>query len=196
MTRQVFDYDPPERFVAGTVGQPGQRTFFLQARAGLRLTSVVLEKAQVDVLAQRVDALLDEVLRRTGGAASVPAVAPAGTLDTAALDTPIEEEFRVRTMSLAWDGEDERVVIEAFSRDVDDDELEGDDGEDAANGGEAEETGVDAVLRVRLTGAMARAFAKRALAVVAAGRPPCPFCDGPLDPEGHVCPRANGYRRR
>lgn len=195
MTRQVFDYDPPERFVAGTVGQPGQRTFFLQARSGTRITSVALEKAQVDVLAQRVDALLDEVLRRTGGAVSVPAVAPGGSLDTAPLDLPIEEEFRVRTMSLAWDGEDERVVIEAFSRDVDDDELE--DDEDAEPGdGEAAEPGVDAVLRVRITGATARAFAKRALAVVAAGRPPCPFCEGPLDPEGHVCPRANGYRRR
>lgn len=195
MTRQVFDYDPPERFVAGTVGQPGQRTFFLQARSGTRITSVALEKAQVDVLAQRVDALLDEVLRRTGGAVSVPAVAPGGSLDTAPLDLPIEEEFRVRTMSLAWDGEDERVVIEAFSRDVDDDELE--DDEDAEPGdAQAAEPGVDAVLRVRITGATARAFAKRALAVVAAGRPPCPFCEGPLDPEGHVCPRANGYRRR
>ena len=41
----------------------------------------------------------------------------------------------------------------------------------------------------------ARAFAKRALDVVNAGRPPCPLCSLPLDPEGHVCPRQNGYRR-
>lgn len=197
MSRQVFDYDPPERFVAGTVGQPGARTFFLQARAGTRLTSVALEKTQVSVLAERVDELLDEVLRRTGGVAPVPALLPQGADDTAALDTPIEEEFRVGTMSLSWDGEASRVVIEAFSTDAtpeldeDDDEAEEssgllDDDEDAASG---------MVLRVRLTGAQARAFAKRALAVVAAGRPPCPFCAGPLDPEGHICPRANGYRR-
>jgi uncharacterized repeat protein (TIGR03847 family) len=196
MSRQVFDYDPPERFVAGTVGQPGQRTFFLQARSGSRLTSVALEKAQVTVLAERVDELLDQVLRRSAGAAPVPAVAPADADDAAALDTPIEEEFRVGTMSLAWEGDTQRVVIEAFSEGATP-EL---DEEDAADGGQTagvlpDDEAEGAVLRVRLTGAQARAFAKRALAVVAAGRPPCPFCAGPLDPEGHICPRANGYRR-
>jgi uncharacterized repeat protein (TIGR03847 family) len=50
------------------------------------------------------------------------------------------------------------------------------------------------VLRVRLNPAAAKAFAKRAARVVAAGRPPCPFCGQPLDPEGHVCPRQNGHR--
>jgi uncharacterized repeat protein (TIGR03847 family) len=189
MARQVFDYDPPQRFIAGTVGQPGSRTFFLQARSGGRLTSVALEKTQVSVLAERVDELLDEVLRRTAGAAPVPALATADSDDNDPLDTPIEEEFRVGTMSLAWDGDSQRVVIECFAEGTaTDDELE-----------EAEETDEEAadgaVLRVSLTGAAARAFAKRALAVVAAGRPPCPFCSGPLDLEGHICPRANGYRR-
>jgi uncharacterized repeat protein (TIGR03847 family) len=192
MARQVFDYDPPERFVAGTVGQPGSRTFFLQARTGAHLTSVALEKAQVSVLAERVDELLDEVLRRTGGSAPVPALATADSEDNDPLDTPIEEEFRVGTMSLAWDGETQRVVIECFAEGtVTDDELE----LEAAEAEVDEEEADGAVLRVSISGAAARAFAKRALAVVAAGRPPCPFCSGPLDPEGHICPRANGYRR-
>jgi uncharacterized repeat protein (TIGR03847 family) len=191
MPRQVFDYDPPDRFVAGTVGQPGSRTFFLQARAGTRLTSVALEKAQVSVLAERVEELLDEVVRRSGGQAPVPAVAPSGTEDNDPLATPIEEEFRVGTMSLAWDGEAQRVVIECFSEGVDVEEPDGEDG--AADTEEEDEDG--AVLRVSITGASARAFAKRALAVVAAGRPPCPFCGNPLDVEGHICPRSNGYRR-
>lgn len=197
MSRQVFDYDPPERFVAGTVGQPGARTFFLQARAGTRLTSVALEKTQVSVLAERVDELLDEVLRRSGGAAPVPALLPQGADDTAPLDTPIEEEFRVGTMSLSWDGETSRVVIEAFSTDATPElDDEDDDAEETAGVlGDDEPGASGTVLRVRLTGAQARSFAKRALAVVAAGRPPCPFCAGPLDPEGHICPRANGYRR-
>ena len=182
----VFDYDPPERFVAGTVGPPGQRTFFLQARGRGGLTSVALEKAQVTALAERVGELLDEVVRRSGGQAPVPAVAPAGSEDTAPLDTPIEEEFRVGTMSLAWDGERRLVVIECFEV------LEGD--EDVLETGAAADPD-RAVLRVSISGAAARAFAARALALVAAGRPPCPFCSGPLDPDGHVCPRANGYRR-
>ncbi len=187
MPRQVFEYDPPERFVAGTTGLPGSRTFFLQARSGIRLTTVALEKQQVSVLAERVDELLDEVVRRSKGEAPVPAIAPAGAADTAPLDLPIEEEFRVGTMSLAWDGEADRVVIECFETGApgnDEDELP--DTDDDADG---------SVLRVSLAGSAARAFAKRALAVVAAGRPPCPFCNEPLDPQGHICSRANGYRR-
>src|SRR4051794_41854740 len=123
MPRLVFEYDPPERFVAGTVGEPGQRTFFLQARGGGRVTSVALEKQQVAVLAERVEALLDEVVRRSVGEADVPAVTPAEAADTAPLDTPIEEEFRVGTMALAWDTDAERVVIEAqaLTEDGDDD---------------------------------------------------------------------------
>src|SRR3954451_23263277 len=101
MPRLVFEYDPPERFVAGTVGEPGQRTFFLQARGGGRVTSVALEKAQVSVLAERVDALLDEVVRRSAGGGGGPGGPPAEASDTAPLDAPIEEEFRVGTMALA-----------------------------------------------------------------------------------------------
>jgi uncharacterized repeat protein (TIGR03847 family) len=197
MPRLLFDYDPPERFVAGTVGQPGSRTFFIQARTGSRLTSVSLEKQQVSVLAERVDELLDEVVRRSGGVAPVPALAPADAEDNEPLDTPIEEEFRVGAMSLAWDSEAERVVIECFAEGT---PIEDEDEEDEAQESDPPQTEeaaeVDgAVLRVSISGATARAFAKRALAVVAAGRPPCPFCSTPLDAQGHICPRANGYRR-
>jgi uncharacterized repeat protein (TIGR03847 family) len=186
--RQVFLYDPPERFVAGTVGQPGQRTFFLQATAAGRTTTVALEKEQVAVLAERVDELLDEVLRRSGGSAPVPAIAPAELDDLAPLDQPILEEFRVGTMALAWDGEEDRVVIEALAR------VPEEEGGDELPAEDDDADGPD-LLRVRMTGATARAFAKRALSIVAAGRPPCPFCGLPIDADGHVCPRQNGYRR-
>ncbi|MFI9722478.1 DUF3090 domain-containing protein [Streptomyces sp. NPDC052396] len=194
MSRQVFLYDPPDRFVAGTVGLPGRRTFFLQASAAGRTTSVKLEKAQVEALAERIDELLDEVVRRTGGSAPVPAVAPAELTDTEPLRTPVEEEFRVGTMALAWDGETQRMVVEAQALV----ELEADTDEDLAEAEERllqDELNGPPMLRVRITGPMARAFAKRALEVVNAGRPPCPLCSLPLDPEGHVCPRQNGYRR-
>ncbi len=188
MARQIFDFDPPERFVAGTVGEPGQRTFFLQARGGGRVTSVSLEKQQVSVLAERVEALLDEVVRQSGGEAPVPAMTPTELEDTAPLDAPIEEEFRVGTMALAWDGTTESVLVEAQARTEDDDDADETPLIDADQDGPP-------LLRVRMTGAMARSFAKRASALVAAGRPACPFCGNPLDPAGHVCPRANGYRR-
>lgn len=194
MSRQVFLYDPPDRFIAGTVGLPGRRTFYLQASASGRTTSVALEKAQVEALAERIDELLDEVVRRSGGNAPVPAVAPAELADTEPLVSPVEEEFRVGTMALAWDGDGERMVVEAQAVV----ELEADSDEDLADAEERllqdDENGPP-MLRVRLEGTMARSFAKRALEVVNAGRPPCPLCSLPLDPEGHVCPRQNGYRR-
>ncbi|MDJ0344584.1 DUF3090 domain-containing protein [Streptomyces sp. H10-C2] len=194
MPRQVFFYEQPDRFVAGTVGEPGQRIFFLQATGAGRTTSVALEKTQVAALAERIDELLDEVVRRTGGSTVVPAVAPSELADTAPLDSPVEEEFRVGTMALAWDSTQERMVLEAQAL------VEVEPDADAAALEAAEELREDdengpPLLRVHLTGAQARSFAKRALGVVSAGRPPCPLCSLPLDPEGHVCPRQNGYRR-
>lgn len=186
MPRQVYDYDPPERFVAGTVGEPGQRTFFLQASGGGRTTSVALEKQQVLVLAERIEELLDEVLRRSGGTAPIPSVAPAELDDNAPLDAPILEDFRAGTMALVWDGDEDRVVIEAQA-------VVGDEGGDELI--DADDPDGPDLLRVHLTGSMARAFCKRATTVVSAGRPSCPFCGLPLDAGGHICPRANGYRR-
>ncbi|KJK56297.1 DUF3090 family protein [Saccharothrix sp. ST-888] len=192
MPRQVYFYDQPERFVAGTVGQPGQRAFYLQASTKGRVTSVLLEKAQVMALAERVEQVLDEALRRSGGSASIPAVAPVELIDTAPLDLPLEQEFRVGTMALAWDSTEQCLVVEAQA--LTEEEAESEDDEADERLFEDEEHGPD-MLRVRLSGAMARVFAKRALDLVAAGRRPCPFCNLPLDPEGHLCPRANGYRR-
>jgi uncharacterized repeat protein (TIGR03847 family) len=186
----LFDYEEPDRFTAGTVGEPGQRTFFLQARTGPRVTSVALEKQQVAVLAERVEELLDEVVRRSGGTAPVPAIAPADQIDNAPLDVPIEEDFRVASMSLTWDGERDLVIIECREVAETDDEVDEDETD------EQPLIPLDgSLLRVAITGVQARVFAHRAAAVVAQGRPPCPFCGNPLDPQGHICPRANGYRR-
>ena len=183
MPRQVHVFDPPERFVAGTVGQPGDRTFYLQASGGGRTVSVALEKVQVQVLADRLEELLETVRRQTGTAV------PGSTEleDTAPLDAPVEEEFRVGSMGLAWETEADRCVIEALAQPADEDEATVEPLSDADEGPDA--------LRVRMTGPMGRAFVSRALRVVAAGRPPCPLCSLPLDPEGHVCPRQNGHRR-
>jgi uncharacterized repeat protein (TIGR03847 family) len=182
MSGREFAFDPPERFVAGTVGQPGQRTFYLQATGSGRTVSVVLEKLQVSALAERLDELLDEVRRRQGGDSLVPAVAPPQLEDVAPLDAPIEDEFRVGTLALAWDEDEGLVIIEAQSVVA--------EAEDAAPADA--DTNAD-MLRVKISPGVARAFAKRALRVVAAGRPPCPLCGNPLDPEGHICPRQNGH---
>ncbi len=190
----IHEFDPPERFVVGTVGEPGQRTFFIQARAGTRMVSVALEKQQVAALAERVDELLDQVLDDGSSAALVPAVAPHDLDDQAPLEQPIEEEFRAGTMTLSWDPGTSRVVIEVFP--IVDEVVVGTEGDDEVVAEPYEEPEPEEVLLVRITPGTARAFALRAGRVVEAGRPGCPFCGGPVDPAGHLCVRANGHRRR
>ena len=189
----VHRYDAPDRFVAGTVGQPGERTFFLQAREGNRMTSVVCEKQQVSVLAEHLDHVLDEVQRRSAGRVDVPPALSTAS-DTDPLDAPINEEFRVGTMTIAWDPSIDRIVIELFSNvEVDDEEAGGENPGSAAE--QPDEIDADEVFVVKITASYARDFVARAQALVAAGRPSCPFCLQPIDPQGHICPRANGYRR-
>ena len=183
MARNIFLFDPVERFVAGTVGQPGDRTFFLQARTGSRITSIVIEKAQVYVIAERMGLLLRE-LRRSNPALRITSNQ---TSDDLPLEQPILEEFRAGVMGLTWLSDRELVSIELQAlpeTGEETEELFSDDDDNAPD-----------LLRVILTLPQADAFAKRCLAVVNAGRLPCPFCGLPLDPNGHVCPRANGYRR-
>lgn len=185
-TRRVSDvgghevrHESPDRVVVGTVGEPGQRTFYLQARSGDRLSSVVLEKTQVAALADRLEEMLDSVVRRTGGRADVPAVTPTKVDDLGPLDLPLEPEFRVGTLAMTWLAEESKVEViatEVGAEDADEADL--------------------ATLTVHMSGASARAFISRARAVVSAGRPPCPLCAQPLDPAGHICPRQNGFHRR
>ncbi len=184
MARAIHVFRTPDRFVAGTVGEPGNRTFYLQAVHDARVVSVMLEKQQVAVLAERISALLVEVHRRFG----TPLPPETGEVsDLSPLVTPVDAEFRVGTMGLGWDADSRSVVVEllAISEEEVDESVVLDDTEE----------GPDA-LRVFLSPDQARAFAERAERVVSAGRPPCPLCAEPLDPEGHVCVRLNGYHRR
>jgi uncharacterized repeat protein (TIGR03847 family) len=189
MARRLFVFENPDRFVAGAVGQPGSRTFYLQAREGTRVITVALEKVQVALLAERLTELLAEVRSR---GADVPEDPPADEIDRGALEEPVAETFRVGTMAIVWDGDDESVVVEAreITEDADEAEEEAPEAEEVA----ADDTDEDGdLMRVRLEPRQAFAFAAGALEVVSAGRPPCPFCGQPLNPEGHICVRRNGY---
>lgn len=150
------------------------------------MTCVSLEKQQLSTLADRINDLLDDFA--AGDAAEDSTVT---FEDTAALRTPIEDEFRVGTMSLGWDAERRVVIVECHNGQ---EELEVDEQGELTL--EPEQPGdFETVLRVVIEPTPARAFARRCAKVVAAGRPPCPFCGGPLDPTGHICPRSNGYKR-
>lgn len=177
-----MNFDPVERFVVGTVGEPGERSFFLQARTGKRLTSVLLEKAQVSAIAERLELLLHELKRMDPSLTIEPL-----PRDEDPLEQPIVEEFRVGVISLSWLSDREMISIElqgATELEPENEEIFSDESENAPD-----------LLRVILTPSQTDSFVKRSMAVVSAGRPPCPFCGLALNPRGHVCPRANGYRR-
>jgi uncharacterized repeat protein (TIGR03847 family) len=154
---------------------------------------VSLEKQQVQILGERIDELLDELMAAGGVASLIPAITPVEQVDSGPLEQPIVEEFRAGTITLSWDTSDERVVIEVFPVSDQPAPIETDEEELLAL--PIDEPEPEEVFVVRLTPALARAFAVRAATVVAAGRPQCPFCGGAMDPEGHLCPRANGFRR-
>ncbi len=183
MATIVHEFDWPDRLVVGTVGQPGDRTFFIQARAGKQLVSVAIEKEQSSALAERIEEILDELMAEDGNPFSVPALTPEGLVDNDPLDTPVEEQFRAGAMGLGWDPATAQIVIEAFPY------LEADPDELDPVMSEPEE-----VLMVRIPVGTARAFAKRTREVVGAGRPICPLCMAPMDSDDHICELPDGFR--
>ena len=157
----------PERFTAGTIGEPGQRMFFIQALANGELVSLKCEKQQVGALAEHLAGLMTEL------------PAPAET-DIVATDVDFVEppaaNWVVGRMGVAWDdGNDTMVLLcEQFL-----------DEEEAEAGVEPESA------RFRLTRAQVAAFVEIARELIAAGRPPCYLCGLPMEPTGHPCPRLN-----
>jgi uncharacterized repeat protein (TIGR03847 family) len=175
----VHEYDWPDRVVIGTVGRPGERAFYLQARTGARSTSVLLEKEQSAVLAEKLDELLAAVATDPAAGVTVPTHTPAELVDDDPLDQPVEPEFRAGAMRLSWDPRTAQVVIEAYPVDVltEDDEADPLEDDDVPS----------EMLLVRIPVGTARAFVERTRQVVRAGRPICPLCSRPVDQDGHVC---------
>ena len=180
MATIVHGFDWPDRVVVGAVGDPGSRTFYLQARSGNRVVSVSLEKEQSALLAEKIEEILDQLMRAEGNPVSVPAVTPIELVDNDPLEQPVDAEFRTGVMSLGWDPSTAQVVIEAYPLVL----LDG----DATDANEMEQIEVEPteMLMVRIPVGTARAFAQRTLEVVGAGRPICSSCGTPIDPEGHV----------
>jgi len=174
-----FDLPSVDRITVGTVGEPGRRTFFLQAREDSLLVSLKVEKGQVAALAER----LGDLLHENPASSAIPELAD---LD---LEEPTLAEFAVGSLGLSFSTDDDRVVIvceELVQVEPDEDELDDDeDDEEAARG---------AVARFGLTRGQAAALAMRGATLLATGRIACPLCGYPLDPRGHVCPKTNGHR--
>ena len=166
------EFSRPERFIAGTVGEPGERAFYLQVRSSYRLFSVAVEKAQVQAIIARLDVMVAGI-RKSNPLINIEKF----PTDDAPLESPVEAEFQVGAMSLAWDEDSALISIELYEIEEDEEDSSGE------------------VADIKISLGMAISFTVRSKAVVNAGRLPCPFCGIPIDPRGHLCPRANGYRR-
>ncbi len=164
-----FDFKAPDLFTTGTVGPPGQRVFYLQARERGVLATLKVEKEQVGALADYLAGLLARL--------PTPADVALGDLS---LVEPIVPAWAVRSLGVGYDQAQDRVVIEA---------------EELAEGQDEERAGEAASARLHVSPAQAVAFVERARGLVKAGRPPCQICGRPMNPGGHVCPRSNGHGR-
>jgi uncharacterized repeat protein (TIGR03847 family) len=174
MSSQRWSFDQPDRFIVGTIGAPGEREFYFQIRQKNLLVSLATEKSQAAALAERITTIIREIKK----SAPLNAVNPAPT-DDQPLELPLDSEFVVGAIGIAFDPSLLEIEISFRAEDAD----------------EVDDVDAGPIVEVHLDLSMALAFAQRTMALVNAGRPLCPFCISPIDPKGHLCPRANGYRR-
>jgi len=167
----TFDFNPVSAIVADAVGRPGQRTFFLQARQGADLATLVMEKEQVAALATSILQLLEELEKER---ADLPTAEEQTAVPN--LREPLEPAFRVGQLGLGYDEKQDLMVLIAQAVPV-----------------AEEEDSSDPKARFYATRAQMRSLSEHALQVVAAGRPDCPLCGRPIEPDGHFCPRTNGH---
>ena len=179
MPRIVYRHDSTSRFIVSTIGQPGERQFFIQIKSANGLNTLAVEKSQVIALTEKFDELIREL--RRSKIAQQSDLTQTAEIDDQPLELPIEQDFQIGIISIAWESNLVIVNIQAASQD---DELILDDFD----------SGPDLVIAT-LRISQVRGFCERAKLIVSAGRAACPFCGLPVDPSGHLCPRANGYRR-
>ncbi|HWD46640.1 MAG TPA: DUF3090 domain-containing protein [Actinomycetota bacterium] len=175
------DLDPVTRLTADAVGEPGERTFYLQAASGADQVTLLVEKEQVRRLAESLQTWLPELAADRPEDPVEAAAAEAGEL---ALTPPLEPDFRVGQLSLSYDAERDRVVVVATELQLEDEEEEE----------EPAELPDPVEVRLFVTRPQLRVLARHGSQVVARGRPLCPLCGNPLDPTGHICPAQNGHR--
>lgn len=167
--------DPIDSLIVGTIGQPGEREFFLQAKFESSVHSFAIDKGQVAALADRVAMLIGELKAADYRFENVIAVN---------LEVPLISEFQVGVIGIIWLGDTEQVCLDIQAIAEGDNDLIPFEDEDGP-----------ALFRLLMTPDIANAFVSQARRVVSAGRAPCPFCGLPINRDGHLCPRANGYRR-
>jgi uncharacterized repeat protein (TIGR03847 family) len=179
MPRIVYRHELVQRFIVSAIGEPGQREFFIQIKSESGINTVAVEKEQVRVLALQFDELIKEL--RRNGSLNKPESSVMAKIDNEPLEIPIESDFQVGVINLSWSEKRIQITLQAISSD---DELLLDD----------LDSGPDLIF-ANIPIDIVKGFCLRAKNLMEAGRSACPFCALPVNPNGHLCPRANGYRR-
>ena len=202
MSRRIVDLDAPDRFVPVAFGAPGGESFYLQAAREGRAFSVALGREQLALLAERMLTIIDELERR-----GLLAIDAGPGMDGTSLDAPLREDFATGALSIAWDDDGDRLIVEAHSISFDAGAGEsvpppeghrasGDattpwDDADTEEHSDDDPMGPD-VLRVRLRPVMAQHFVREAVRITAANRQTCAVCGSSLGPGRHRCPGPRG----
>jgi uncharacterized repeat protein (TIGR03847 family) len=171
MAPEIYDLNPVVHITADAIGPPGQRVFYLQAGQEDTLVTLVVEKEQVEALAISVEQMLEELENRHPQSVSEMELISQYDL---VLREPIEPLFRVGQMGLGYDEDADMLIVVAQELTDDSEEM--------------------SVARFWASRAQMKALSEHSLEVVESGRPRCPLCDSPIDPDGHFCPRRNGHK--
>ena len=174
MPRFEMDIDPVEHITADAIGAPGQRVFYLQGWQGARTITVLIEKVQLQSLAIAIEQFTAELIAKNP---DMPEASSDYREEAMRIQPPVDPIFRAGEIGLGYDEERDLMVI--VMREI-------------LN--ENEERDEAAVVRFWCTRSQARAMARWGQEVVSHGRPICPQCGQPMEPEGHFCPKKNGHK--
>jgi len=176
-----MELGPVDRITADAVGEPGDRTFYIQARAGEELVTVIVEKQQVQLLAASVLELLEDA----------PEAEPASDEPAMSLEEPLDPRWRAGRLSIGFDQERDLFLLEVEEFQPELEDLDVDDPGLMA----VPETEPESI-RILASPAQMLSLSRHGAAVAARGRPTCQFCGNPIDAEGHACPAMNGHSKR
>jgi len=176
MPRFEIDLNPAQHITADAIGQPGQRVFYLHgwSEANPKPVTIIIEKIQLQALAASVDQMIAEIVRQKPDQ-TIPVVEV--DPEKMRITPPVDPLFRAGELGLGYDANTNLIII--LAREV---LMEGDDPDKAAE------------VRFWCTAAQLRCLAEWGKQVIERGRPLCPLCGQPMDPEGHFCPKKNGHK--
>lgn len=178
MPPKEIDLHPVDHITTDAIGQPGKRVFYLQGWQGNRSVTLIVEKFQIQSLAVGVEQFLAEIAQQHP---ELPEASPDYIEDRMHIHPPVDPQFRVGELGLGYDAESDLVVLIARQAQIDEQEETGEEVEEPA------------VVRYWCTRDQLRALSLWGMEIAARGRPTCPQCGEPMDPDGHFCPKRNGH---